>query len=192
MSHVLPELIERYLDADLEPGEQLAVEQHLSGCAVCRDELGRQRALFEELAGLAPLAPPLDLAPLVLARITPAARWPARAWGALAMQAAVCLALAFWVATSVEVWLASLGAALVLPPLALEPAMFAGWARAFGASAADAWARLGALTLGPLATVAPVQWALLLGCSALIWLLGNGVLLGTLGERGRRETERPL
>lgn len=54
--HVLDQLAD-YLLGNLSPAEQRAVEQHLSGCAVCRAE---REALQEAAGRLALAAPPIE------------------------------------------------------------------------------------------------------------------------------------
>jgi len=46
-----------YLDGELPPPERAALGAHLAGCAACRDQLGRQRALAARVRSLLP-APP--------------------------------------------------------------------------------------------------------------------------------------
>lgn len=47
--------INLYLDDELRDGEQAIVESHIEGCKSCRDALGNQRHLVEEVRQLRPL-----------------------------------------------------------------------------------------------------------------------------------------
>lgn len=187
MSHLEPNLLERYLDGELSREELAAAEAHLASCASCREDLGRLRAIFVELAALPAEPPPVDLTPLVLARIAPPAPWPARAWAILAAQAAFCLALAFWLAPQAIAWANELWAGLA-PQLSatLDPRLIVAWAESLAGQANAVARSVQALDTGSLIGLAPTQWALLLGGAALIWLAGNGALLGT-----RRQEEAP-
>ncbi len=62
-----------YLDGELPPLERAALGAHLAGCAACRDQLGRQRALAARVRSLlpAPVAAPQPHA--ALARLRAAA-----------------------------------------------------------------------------------------------------------------------
>lgn len=55
------------LDA-LEPGEVAAFEEHLAGCAACRQEVAEFRLVAAELAGAESFAPPPELRDRILAK----------------------------------------------------------------------------------------------------------------------------
>jgi predicted anti-sigma-YlaC factor YlaD len=54
------ELADLYLYGELAGQEEDGIEQHLHGCAACRTELDRQRAVHRSLDGLR-MAPPPNL-----------------------------------------------------------------------------------------------------------------------------------
>lgn len=43
------EILQEYLDGELEPGEKDALYRHLAGCPTCRQELARLRLIWLEL-----------------------------------------------------------------------------------------------------------------------------------------------
>ncbi|MGN6810858.1 MAG: zf-HC2 domain-containing protein [Thermomicrobiales bacterium] len=152
--HPTPESLDRYLDCAIAPVEESALEAHIAGCATCRAELAALREVWAELAALPPERLPVDLTPAVLARLeSPLLRWQAVALGAtLAAQVVVAVLLAGWLARWLPAWA---GIAHWLPSTATLVAL----APPRGPLPADS------LLLGALAS------------AAVIWLIGNGVLL---------------
>jgi hypothetical protein len=65
--------LSEYLDGELEPHEQLAVERHLATCDACRTTLEELRAVVEEARALGATPPAADLWPGVAARLEPRA-----------------------------------------------------------------------------------------------------------------------
>ena len=63
------ELGDLYLYGELAGQEEDGIEQHLHGCAACRTEMDRQRALHRGLDGLRMAPPPNLLAEGVLCRL---------------------------------------------------------------------------------------------------------------------------
>jgi hypothetical protein len=79
------------LDGTLDAADRADAEQHLAGCAGCREEHARLRALVGEAAALAvEVAPPVDLWPQIERRIRTSG---SGAW-TRHLAAAACLALA--------------------------------------------------------------------------------------------------
>ena len=94
-----PELLEGYLDQELEPGLQAEVEEHLAGCAECSAAYDRLRAMQSRIRSQAPRyeAPP-GLQKLVRQAVERAAaeeRSPRRElpWRMLAIAASLLLAV---------------------------------------------------------------------------------------------------
>ncbi len=58
-----------YLDGELPPDEQLAVESHLNGCPACAAVLAELRAVVQRTGRLEPRPPQADLWPGISARI---------------------------------------------------------------------------------------------------------------------------
>jgi anti-sigma factor RsiW len=157
--HLGEEVLDLYLDGGLTPEESAAVEAHLSGCARCRGTLAEVRELYAAFAAV-PVEPlPIDLAPRVLRRVTPVVR-PQLRWlvaAILGAQALVALVLALWLA----------------PPLIREYLPAPVWAGVEW-SAVGEWLPPG---VAPLAVLAPLQWALVVAGMAVIWLIGNRMIL---------------
>jgi len=68
-----------YLDGELPPLERAALGAHLADCAICQDQLGRQRGLAVRVRTLLPV-PPAALPPVpsvVLVEPPPAVLPPA-------------------------------------------------------------------------------------------------------------------
>ena len=65
-------VLSNYVDGELEPSEQLAVEQHLSRCEVCRDSVEEMRELTRSAAALhhTTLEPERDVWPSIRRAIT--------------------------------------------------------------------------------------------------------------------------
>jgi predicted anti-sigma-YlaC factor YlaD len=177
MDHPNQDTLNLYLDGELEPQSRAAVEAHLSACAGCRGELDALRAVFADLEALAPTPPPIDLAPLVLARLapTPHSHWPAGAWALLAAQIAAVAALAVWLAPELgrRVFAA-------IPPaeaLAWLESLAASWRAPLFIGPAELLRAAGSNALAPLAAIAPATWALIVGAAGVVWLIGNRLLL---------------
>lgn len=62
-----------YLDGELPPVERAALDVHLAGCAACRDQLSRQRALAVRVRSLLPVPPAAPDARAALVRLRAAA-----------------------------------------------------------------------------------------------------------------------
>lgn len=174
MSHLPAETIERLLDGELGPEEQAAAEAHLAGCAACAGELESLAALFAELGALPPEQPPVDLRPLVLARVAPPP-WGPRAWALLITQALLVLGLALALAPLLAPLLGAWN--VPLPAFSLPEVALPDWVT----SPDELWALLGSggaiPVLEPLGALDPASWAMLIGIAALAWLLLNGYLL---------------
>lgn len=72
-----PELLQDYLDGEVVPGQALAIESHLAGCADCAREVASLRFVFARLENLPLFEPSAQLVDRVLAEAMPAhpARW---------------------------------------------------------------------------------------------------------------------
>lgn len=69
MSHLTEEQLNLYLDDDLTTAARAAVEAHLADCDACRAELASLQTLFAALDALQPETPNADLTPFVLREI---------------------------------------------------------------------------------------------------------------------------
>lgn len=56
-----PELVTGYVDGELAPQDQARVEEHLRGCASCREQVEQERALRSSLRALPDVVPPAGL-----------------------------------------------------------------------------------------------------------------------------------
>jgi anti-sigma factor RsiW len=190
--HPAEEWLHAYLDAEAAPEHGAALAAHLAACAPCRARLARLRALSVALSALPDEPPARDLAPAVVTALRAANRPQtasrALTWlsaGQVAL-AALVLALAAPLITASDL-AAQAGALLAqaLPasgdPLALAQAAWAANVAAAQAWPAQAQGWLSALAVPPPAGMqtpdAWTAWAVCLGAGALLWALGNGVLL---------------
>ena len=169
MTQLDDEHLDAYLSGDLTGAERAATEDHLAACAACRRELAATRALVATFAAVptAPLA--VDLAPRVLRRIGPEAQRRRRRLVAAVLVAQLALT-------------ALLGSWLILPRYDGPPPIPAWLGLDRAARTMSPW-----LTPadGTLALLAPAHWGLLLAGIALLWLLGNRLILARrAGEVG--------
>lgn len=65
------ELVQFYLDHDLDLPNRRAMERHERGCALCSDTLAAYRVLFDSLNSMEREPAPIWLEPVVVARISP-------------------------------------------------------------------------------------------------------------------------
>ncbi len=123
-----PDILDLYLEGELDAAERRECQAHLDACPDCRRALAGRRALDEAVAVLPPVEIPPDFAARVMERL-PAEEAPARAWLAPAAAAAGLLLAGFlgvYLATGQSLMglLMSMGRAfmgfisLVIPPLA--------------------------------------------------------------------------
>jgi len=86
-----PEKVTGLVDGALEPEEAAAIEAHLAGCEVCREQAAAERRLAAELRGLPAPEPPAGFEARLRARLHPGRR-PLR-W---ALPLAAMLLVAVW------------------------------------------------------------------------------------------------
>ncbi|MCU0493906.1 MAG: zf-HC2 domain-containing protein [Chloroflexaceae bacterium] len=195
MSHLSLETLNHYLDNELDGAERAAAETHMATCGQCQRQLAALQELFLALETLPPAPLPRDMTAGVLARIAPPpapARWTWRAWVALAVQLAAALILAFTLASPAVQSLFAVGNGVSFDGLL---ATFNGlWLRAdswlvSAQTVTSTWMNQAtSVAPGPLAALAPLQWALLLAVTGLLWLVGTGLLLTP--QRGTMNAER--
>jgi hypothetical protein len=167
--HLGEEVLDLYLDGGLAREERTAVEAHLIGCVRCQGMLAEARELYAAFAAV-PVEPlPIDLAPRVLRRVTPVAR-PQLRWlvaATLAAQALVALVVALWLA----------------PPLVAEYLPAPVWAGV-------EWSVVGEWlpsSVEPLTFLAPLQWTLVVAGMAVLWVVGNRLILAGAARRAVEE-----
>ncbi len=167
------ELIDAYVDGAVSEAERRLAEQHLAGCAACRDEARGLSALHELLAAerLAPEPLAIDISAPLRTRL--------RAGRRHAMVAAAALVAVFGGALAVLATLApAASAAATLFDFTVTLGML-------GAGLLDAsWRGLNAAMSSALAPATP---ALLFGGAAVVGLTG---LLFSLLRRGSRASAR--
>ena len=171
MEHLSDELLDRHADDALTAQERAVSEAHLAACDRCRRELATVCGLFAAFAAVPTEPLPLDLAPRVLRRIVPQ---PQRRYGwlvagVLAAQATLALALALWLLPS---FAADALSGLAWPGLDWSAAGLRGWLPP---------------RVPPLAILAPLQWAVVVAGMAVLWLVGNRLVLAGAAARRRGE-----
>ena len=68
--HNAENLLNRYVDGELDRGETEVLEEHIASCSRCREALGQLRALVEQAGSAAPvISPGRDLWPSIRNRI---------------------------------------------------------------------------------------------------------------------------
>jgi hypothetical protein len=117
--------LSEYLDGELEPGERVALEQHLSSCDACTGTLDELRAVVARASALPSRPPAADLWPSIEPRLDPITTIPiplrprvTRRFSFTAPQL-VAAGLALMVMSGGAVWVLQHGGrATELPPLA--------------------------------------------------------------------------
>ena len=185
MSHLSSQTLDLYLDDELAAGERRAVESHLEACAHCRGRLAGLRELFVALDTLQSESIPVDLAPRVLERVSSRARlWVAGAaiLTILAAQVGVTALLVLWPVWPVwPVWPGPgdwFAHALSIvsgtqsqgSPGPLAPDSLLAGAQGWLGNIANQGA-------GLLERIDPVQWWVALAVGAILWLVGNRLLI---------------
>lgn len=133
-----------YLDGDLAPGEQAALEAHLAGCAACRTALAELRQVVARAGALASHPPAADLWPGVAARIgsapagrvTPLGSRRGRLFS-FTLPQLVAASLALMVLSGGAVWIAQHGGRATTLPAATAAADRQDGGRAVPAALAD-------------------------------------------------------
>jgi anti-sigma factor RsiW len=190
MNHLADETLNLYLDDLLDSPARQVAEEHLAGCASCQAQLGLLRSLFFRLEAL-PIEPiPVDLMAAVIARIEPTPQ-PHRAriaLGLLATQTALTIFLALWLAPTFNVWTST-------QRLAFPTGLIAGLPNTFTPQLAISWTMLADMgsSVGmpgsPFEHTSPAQLVLFIAAVAVIWLIGNRLLLVGLNASGDRRQE---
>lgn len=187
MSHLTSATLDAYLDDALPLVERAAVATHLAECAACRAELAVQSALFTALADPTLDDMPVDLRPAILAAIAPAPLGR-RDWALIAAQAALVAVLALWLLSSGRLPFADMVSnrlAHAADWFALERLFALGDQLRAGAAALSEALR--AFDLGVVVGLTPLQWVGVGGLAAVLWLMGNRVLLRDVSVRMQQE-----
>jgi hypothetical protein len=179
MNHIDDDLLNEYLDEQLDAAMGKRVDAHLAGCYDCRERLAEMRQLFATMAELPEASLGVDLSRRVVARLSaefrprPIPRWT---FPIIAVQKLVALALFVWLWPSVQPALETAGrtlpetAELLLPAFSLfdvvEPLF-------------DGLERLSELgqTIGPDSPLPILEGFLIIGLAFILWLAGSGLLL---------------
>jgi predicted anti-sigma-YlaC factor YlaD len=184
--HLSDELLQAYLDAEVHDAQRVRIDEHVSGCSICRARLGGLRRLFATIESYPEVALKKDLVPAVVQAIV-GARLRRRVvrFGLPAAEviAAIGLVLAAW--HFIEIGLEALrsGLLVVLARLTLPegshllPMAIAwpGWVRGLRWEVVD----MQSMNLSALWTPA------VLGVGAVVWITGNWLLLRRQGAGNR-------
>lgn len=177
MSHLTSEILNLYLDAQLDTDARIEAHAHLTTCAYCQRELDELRGVFTALDALEPERIPVDLAPRVLERVAPLRSWAGSpfALGLLVAQ----FALAGWLAVLVLPALLAQPLtnlfALPNPPLIEPPTFLLNSHDALAFALQDWMASLARLNSFP--DIGTMQWLIAIGGIGIVWLVSNRVLL---------------
>ncbi len=187
MSHLTSATLDAYLDDVLSAAERAAVATHLAECAACRAELAVQAALFTALADPTLDEISIDLRPAILAAIAPAPLGR-RDWALIGAQAALVAVLALWLLSAGRLpftGVVSNRLARAADWFALERLLAVGDQLRAGAVALPETLRT--LDLGVVVGLTPLQWVGVGGLAAVLWLVGNRVLLRDVSARMQQE-----
>ncbi len=203
MSHLTEEQLNLYLDDEISTAERAAVEVHLADCDACRAELASLQTLFAALDALQPETPNADLTPFVLREIASERRRAVRrrriswlvpvlqgvgivlllvfGWSALAMRYDT-LAQRIPVEAVRATWADTLTREEIFWTVSISR-WRTWWAEAM-ADVLDLPATLGQAIIGRLPQIPDLGLTtpqiIALGLAvALVWLLGNSILLRT-------------
>jgi hypothetical protein len=175
MNHLSPDLLNLYLDDELNPVTRGNAEAHLATCLDCRRELRALRDVFTQLAALPDRAPPVDLAGRVLAQLGPQSRrWRLAPAAVLAVQVAFATGLAAGLAPVLLDSLAS-GRSALIETLTLlpDPDLLGPMVRSAGPWV-DAVTRVIRASFPSLTLV---EWALALSTLGIVWFVGTWALV---------------
>ena len=191
MSHLTPDLLNLYLDDQLELSARAAADAHLNGCAQCRSELAALRAISVALDALQPEPLPIDLTPQVLARIAPARRhWRDAVAGALlGAQVVLAALLAGWLAPTVSGWRRDDLSAWPGPSALDRGSALLTWLNARTGEFQAALVGLARTGSAPFVGITPAQWILVVVAVGVVWLVGNRLLLAVPDAPRRRQEE---
>ena len=201
-------LLNEYLDGELSAPVRATLDAHLAGCLACAQRLSVLQTLFTRLENLPDEAPARDLSGLVqraLSAPKPSiGRWTLRALGAA--QLVLVAAALFWLIPTAAWQNLASGWSMVSPipgpdfqalARSLEPAL-SGWQTVLPQLWQSAWkvlAEEGSLLsrqagvlfgLPGLSPVSMIELGAIGLAGTLAWLLGNGLLIGTLNRKSQR------
>ncbi len=95
--HITDEVLQVYLDGELQAEEQSEIETHLIDCKECVSRLAKWRSLFTEIERLPDLDQVIDFEPVVLAQLSKAHTQPTRGFLFVLAQAALAITLLAYV-----------------------------------------------------------------------------------------------
>jgi hypothetical protein len=190
INHISEELVNEYLDQVLSPEVQVEVEAHLASCPACQVQLEDLGTLFAALEKLPDLALGHDLSPMVLRSIRPRGLpWRTGRW-VFGLQMVLAV---FLLVFSVPI-LASQFPEVRLDQISIEAASifnqsidnlmmtWSDWlvsANVFFSEWIE-FTRPSAYFSG-----SPINLWLWVGLLGLVWLFGNGLLLGPFRKSAR-------
>jgi anti-sigma factor RsiW len=160
MNHLSSEILNALLDEQLTPVERGDAQAHLAACAECRAELDALDRVTTTLASLTPEPLPVELAPRVLAQITPTRR--------------VRWADVLIVIETVAVILLAIGSGELLAPLFDLIPDVGTTLLAFQQMVIET---LNAITIEPLETILPTEWLVISIAAISVWLIANWWLI---------------
>jgi|GEM_PF-6656671 len=105
MNHLSFDVLNLYLDNQLEFSERAELERHLVVCSVCQDDLAQLRMLFTKLQMLSIEPIPVDLTATVLQRIEPPARKLTYTWLILVFQVISTTIIAVQINSIYTIWI---------------------------------------------------------------------------------------
>lgn len=191
MNHLTTDILNLYLDDQLDEADRRSVEAHLVACPTCQRELADLRDLFAEIAALPPVVIPVDLTAAVLDRVRPQPWRAPLLWLIMLAQFGLTAALVLWLAPTLA---GQIQVGQVVSPAEAVAGAFstlANWvaSQLLPLQAALSSVRRAAETFSLTASTAisPLQWGIMLGIGVLIWLVGNRLLFVTLAQEQQRQ-----
>lgn len=104
MTHLTDEILNEYLDGELNAAQRIEADAHLADCTECAARLANLRVLFNEIASLPDLELPRDLSASVLQKVTPPPTAMTPSWipALILLQALLALIASFFAASLIQ------------------------------------------------------------------------------------------
>ena len=191
MSHISDADLQAYLDDEVVEAQRGSISDHLADCATCRVRLERFEKLYSRIESIQDGSIGIDLAPAVIARLSPRrpisrrGRWLLAA--ELALGVATMAAALGWINPSPPPWIDGLALSLQAWTNLGDPTA---WLSSLAAPVDLGLSLVASISASvPLGSALSVTgWAMLLAGCVVAGLAANGFLLTRVGGQRREDT----